>query len=176
MTLYNSAKPILGDTNEEEGWTFTQEGEPIKQLQKRESLLLTVYSYTKPLWLLLVAVDLLCMAAKNVDMSPEELSALDTLERAFSIAFLFEIFFRMLSQRRDFRGFFKDKMNLTDFLIAVITCIILIPPIRRNNYVYVWFTGFQVLRIYRLVAAVPRLRRLMVKCFYCSLPFLLSFG
>ncbi|OBZ90459.1 Calcium-channel protein cch1 [Choanephora cucurbitarum] len=157
----SNAKPILGDTNEEEGWTFTQEGEPIKQLQKRESLLLTVYSYTKPLWLLLVAVDLLCMAAKNVDMSPEELSALDTLERAFSIAFLFEIFFRMLSQRRDFRGFFKDKMNLTDFLIAVITCIILIPPIRRNNYVYVWFTGFQVLRIYRLVAAVPRLRRLM---------------
>jgi ABC-type proline/glycine betaine transport system permease subunit len=109
-----------------------------------------------------VVVDLLCMASKNNSMSVQELEALNMVETIFSLAFLFEILLRMLSQRKDLKAFFRDKLNTTDFFIAIITCIIQIPPIVENQFVYVWFTGFQVLRIYRLVVAIPRLRALMV--------------
>jgi hypothetical protein len=83
-------------------------------------------------------------------------------ETVFTLAFLLEILIRMFSQRKQLVTFFKDKMNFTDFIIAVVTSIIQIPAIKAHHLVYVWFTGFQVLRIYRLVVAVPRLRSLMV--------------
>jgi hypothetical protein len=83
-------------------------------------------------------------------------------ETVFTLAFLLEILIRMFSQRKQLVTFFKDRMNSTDFIIAVVTSIIQIPAIKSHHLVYVWFTGFQVLRIYRLVVAVPRLRSLMV--------------
>lgn len=158
----STARPVLADANEEGVWAYSEQDEAQRQKLKKNSPLALVVKYMNPFWIVLVAVDLLCMASKNNDMSAEELEALNMAETIFSIAFLFEILVRMLNSRKDLKGFFKSKMNSTDFLIAVITCIIQIPPIHQNVYVYVWFTGFQVLRIYRLVVAVPRLRKLMV--------------
>ena len=161
----SNAKPVLAD--DDEGWAFSQEREETIKLQKQKvSLLNLVVSYMKPFWIILVVVDLLCMAAKNNDMSDTELLLLLNVEMVFSLLFLFEILLRMLNQRKDMHAFFKDKMNSTDFIIAIVTCIIQIPPIRNNTLVYIWFTGFQVLRIYRLVVAVPRLRMLMVIMMY----------
>lgn len=105
------------------------------------------------------------MAAKNNDMSQSQLDALGFVETIFSIAFLVEILLRVLAHRKDLNEFFKDKKNSIDLLIAVITCIIQVPQIKHNSWIYIWFTGFQVLRIYRVVMAVPRLRNLMV-CLY----------
>ena len=60
------------------------------------------------------------------------------------------------------RPFFDSKSNKMDLFIAVITCIIQIPPIHDNRAVYAWLTGFQVLRIYRIVVIFPRVRILGV--------------
>jgi hypothetical protein len=159
----STAKPVLADGgNEEEGWAFTERDETLNgQKQKRAPLNLIV-TYMKPFWILLVATDLFCMAAKNNNMTQQELDRLGTLETIFSLAFLFEILLRLLNERKGVMGFFKNRMNSTDFIIAIVTCIIQVPAIRDNTLVYIWFTGFQVLRIYRLVVAVPRLRSLMV--------------
>ncbi|CAO0803366.1 unnamed protein product [Mucor circinelloides] len=157
----STARPVLADANEEGVWAYSEQDEAQRKKLKKNSPLALVVKYMNPFWIVLVAVDLLCMAFKNNDMSAEELEALNMAETIFSIAFLFEILVRMLNSRKDLKGFFQSKMNATDFLIAVVTCIIQIPPIHKNVYIYVWFTGFQVLRIYRLVVAVPRLRKLM---------------
>lgn len=156
---------MLGDSTEEGNWAFSELNSDTNNKRNRVSVLALIVKYTKPFWIALVAADLLCMAVKNVGMTDEELARLDLAETAFSLAFLFEIMLRMLNQRKDLRGFFQDKLNLADFFLAVVTCIIQIPPIHENQFVYVWFTGFQVLRIYRLVVAVPRLRKLMVLFF-----------
>ncbi|CEP08594.1 hypothetical protein [Parasitella parasitica] len=141
----STAKPVLADANEEGMWAYSEHNEAqSKQLNKNSPLALIV-QYMNPFWIFLVAVDLLCMASKNNDMSYEELAALNMAETIFSIAFLVEILVRMLNQRKDLKGFFKSKMNSTDLLIAVITCIIQIPLIQKNV----------------LVVAVPRLRKLM---------------
>ncbi|KAI9318189.1 Ion transport protein-domain-containing protein [Dichotomocladium elegans] len=50
--------------------------------------------------------------------------------------------------------------NRADLIIAVMTCIIQIPAIHGNHALYAWLTGFQVVRAYRLVVAIPRLRTL----------------
>lgn len=157
----SSTKPVLAD--DEEGWAFDQKREEALKKQTKSSPLHLLVKYMNPFWILLVAVDLLCMAVKNNNMSQEELTALANVEMIFSLMFLVEILLRMLDQRKNLKGFFKDKMNLTDFVIAIVTCIIQIPAIRNNTLVYIWFTGFQVLRVYRLVVAVPRLRSLMVR-------------
>jgi uncharacterized membrane protein len=152
----------LADAIEEDGWAFSENDTTQKTKFKNTSPLALIVKYMNPFWILLVVVDLLCMAVKNNGMSDQELEALNMVETIFSIAFLFEILIRILNQRKDLKAFFQDKLNTTDFLIAIITCIIQIPPVVENKFVYVWFTGFQVLRIYRLVVAIPRLRALMV--------------
>lgn len=159
----SKVKPILAD-DDDEGWAFNQEREEAIKMQiQKASPLNLVVKYMNPFWIALVVADLLCMASKNNNMSDAELTALLNVEMIFSLMFLFEIVLRMLNERRNLKGFFANKLNSTDFIIAIVTCIIQIPPIREHTLVYIWFTGFQVLRIYRLVVAVPRLRSLMVK-------------
>jgi hypothetical protein len=46
--------------------------------------------------------------------------------------------------------------------LDIITTIILIPPIRHSGQPYAWLTVFQILRIYRLIIAVPATRELIV--------------
>lgn len=154
------AKPILADMNEEGGWEFA-ENEEQEQQQKVSSLTWLV-TFMRPFWIFLIAVDLVCMATKHNDMSTAQLDGLDLAETIFSLAFLVEMVLRLLAQRRDLKAFFKDKMNTTDLLIAVVTCIIQLPWIKQHRLIYIWFTGFQVLRIYRVIVAIPRLRNLMV--------------
>ncbi|KAG0186357.1 calcium channel protein [Apophysomyces sp. BC1034] len=151
----STARPVLADADEG-GWSFGEndKGKPIL----KKSNLTGFVVLTRPFWIFLVAVDLMVMASKSNDMSLEEL---DVLKFGFTLAFMVEILLRLLAQRRQLQKFFSDKMNRTDFLLAVATLIIWIPPIRDNRYVYAWLTGFQVLRIYRVVVAIPRLRTLM---------------
>ncbi|KAI7905468.1 Ion transport protein-domain-containing protein [Cokeromyces recurvatus] len=158
----SKARPVLADTKEEEGeWAFSEQDNTQTKASKNRSKLASIVKYMKPFWIILVVIDLFCMASKNINMTEAQIAALNLAETIFTFAFLFEIILRMLSQRKNLKEFFEDKFNFTDFFIALITTIIQIPPNHKNEFVYVWFTGFQVLRIYRLVVAIPRLRKLM---------------
>ncbi|OAD72147.1 hypothetical protein PHYBLDRAFT_147120 [Phycomyces blakesleeanus NRRL 1555(-)] len=153
----SKATPVLADADE--GWSF---GENMNGLAKvKKSALSGIVTVTRPFWIILVVVDLVVMGAKNNSMTSEQLAALDYAELGFTLAFLVEILLRLASQRRQLKKFFHEKMNRVDFFVAIITCIIWIPPIHNNRVAYAWLTGFQVLRIYRVVVAVPRLRVLM---------------
>lgn len=163
----------------EEGWAFGQDA--IKKVKSRSKLLPELVRLTRPFWVLVVVVDLIVMGLKNNDMSEEQLATLgklqvltvttwftyhmallDKAELGFSLAFLFEIMLRLFSQLPHWRKFFQSRTNQADFFIAIVTCIIQIPPIHDNRPVYAWLTGFQVLRIYRVIVMIPRLRTLTV--------------
>lgn len=172
-------KPVLADAAE--GWSIGQGGSGKSGSKSR--ILANLVRYTKPFWVLLVAIDLIVMGLKNNDMTDEQLELIgkqwslygvfhclsyawmivDTAELIFSIAFLIEIILRFFAEFPHWRKFFHSKTNRTDLLIAVITCIIRIPPIHDNRPVYAWLTGFQVLRIYRVVLSIPRIRTLSVR-------------
>ena len=53
-------------------------------------------------------------------------------------------------------------MNCVDLFLVVATCIIQIPPI-HNSSVYGWLTIFQILRIYRVIIAIPLTRNLLLR-------------
>ncbi|KAI9271516.1 Ion transport protein-domain-containing protein [Phascolomyces articulosus] len=151
-----SKKQMLGDGAE--GWSIGQ-GAKKKQKNNR-SLLVEFVKLTRPFWTLLVIADLIVMGWKNNDMSDEYLTYIDRAELGFSLAFLLEIIIRFASYWPRWRPFFISKANRMDLFIAIITCIIQIPPIHDNRAAYAWLTGFQVLRIYRVVVIFPRVRTL----------------
>ncbi|KAI9323588.1 Ion transport protein-domain-containing protein [Dichotomocladium elegans] len=151
----SKAKPVLADADE--GWSI---GQTVLRKAKKINLFASFMRLTHPFWVLLVAADLIVMGLKNNDMTIEQLATLDRAELGFTLAFLGEIIIRFCAEWPTWKKFFHPKTNRVDLLIAIVTCIIQIPPIHDNRVVYAWLTGFQIIRIYRIVLAIPRLRTL----------------
>ena len=61
------------------------------------------------------------------------------------------------------RDFFRSKQNVVDLILALVTMVIQIPYIRNSGQPYAWLTFFQIIRIYRVVMAVPLTRDLILK-------------
>lgn len=85
---------------------------------------------------------------------------IDTTETVITIVLLVEILLRIAA---DWRNFAKHPRNWVDLFIAVITTIIQAPPIHKSGQTYAWLTLFQIIRIYRVVLAVPLTRDLIVR-------------
>lgn len=60
--------------------------------------------------------------------------------------------------------FFQSTKNIVDFTLAIVTCIIQLPFI-KESVIYPYLTLFQILRVYRVIVAIPRLRDLLVNSF-----------
>ena len=86
---------------------------------------------------------------------------IDVAETAVTLILLAEIIIRFVV---DWRHFFYSKRNLADLLIAIVTTVIQIPAVKNSHdgRAYAWLTVFQILRIYRVVLAVPMTRDLIV--------------
>ncbi|RUS24572.1 hypothetical protein BC938DRAFT_473378 [Jimgerdemannia flammicorona] len=158
---------MLDDT--EEGWSFN---DPTKQKGQANAVQRFV-KLMKPFWVLTVFADLAVMGLKRNDMSDETLAELGMLERAcnynmdfgellFTMAFAFEIIVRFSSFYPFWGNFFNERINSVDLALAVITCLIRIPPIHDSS-VYPYLTAFQVIRGYRIIMAIPRLKAQMVR-------------
>jgi voltage-dependent calcium channel len=79
-----------------------------------------------------------------------------------TIIFDIEIILRFIIAFPDWRAFFRKTRSVCDLFLAVSTTIIQIPAI-RNSGVYGWLTIFQILRVYRVILAVPITRNLLVR-------------
>ncbi|KAI8096858.1 Ion transport protein-domain-containing protein [Halteromyces radiatus] len=154
----SKASTVLADV--EGGWSFSNEN--IARTIRR-SLLFEWVAATRPLWILLVVADLVVMAIKNNNMTEKQVTKLNSVEYGFSLAFMVEIFLRFISERQQLRIFFKDKANRADMIISIMSCIIWIPSIRNNPVAFAWLSGFPIMRIYRVLVAIPRLRRLIAR-------------
>ncbi|SPO30169.1 related to CCH1 - Calcium channel (alpha subunit) [Ustilago trichophora] len=125
-----------------------------------------VWSFTKYLWILAIIFDLGIQASRATYLQPGELQKRSRVELYFTLAFDFEIAMRFLAfvLDGDWRGFFSSKQNRADLFLALVTSIIQIPVI-KNSQVYPWLTFFQLARFYRVIAAIPRMRVLLVRAF-----------
>ncbi|KAK3394540.1 Ion transport protein-domain-containing protein [Podospora didyma] len=125
---------------------------------RRRSALQQMYRKVAWLWIVTIAYGLLCQAFRSAGMSASREKFVDTSELVVTILLDIEIAIRLVS---DFRRFHQKIHNLVDLGLAVITTIILIPPIRNAGQVYNWLTVFQLLRVYRVVLAIPMTRKLI---------------
>ncbi|KAK1757592.1 calcium-channel protein cch1 [Echria macrotheca] len=113
---------------------------------------------TSPFWVLVIAYGLLIMAFRSATMPDSRETLIDTSEFVVTIILDVEILLRFIA---DPRGFHRKFRNLFDLGLAVMTTVILIPPIRNSGQLYNWLTVFQILRAYRVVLAIPMTRKLI---------------
>lgn len=125
----------------------------------QESRASVIFDKTYWLWILMILYDLVVMCLRSAAMSQNRENFINDSETVVTFLLLLEILLRFAV---DWRGFFYKKRNWVDLGLAVITTIIQIPPIRNSGQPYAWLTIFQILRIYRLVLAVPFTRDLLL--------------
>jgi hypothetical protein len=117
-----------------------------------------LYDKTYWFWIVVIGYGLMCQAFRSSTMPPDREEFLDDSEMVVTLLLLIDILLRFAV---DWRGFNLDKKNWFDLLLAVITSIMLIPPIRNSGQPYAWLTVFQLLRVYRVIIAVPVTRSLI---------------
>jgi voltage-dependent calcium channel len=140
------------------------------------------YDKTKILWIVLIVVDLTVQSLRTATMSPTSIDRLskcifviitdvDVTETIATFIFAAEIVVRFAVSFPNWRAFFYEKSNDFDLFLAIATMIIQIPRI-RNSSAYGWLTIFQILRVHRIIMAVPITRILLVPTHH--LPFVYS--
>ena len=110
-------------------------------------------------WIIIIVFGLVMQSLRSADMSTTREKIINDSELVVTIILVFEMFLRFLC---DWRNFHKTPRNWVDLGLAVITAVIQIPPIHESREVYAWLTIFQILRIYRVVLAMPLTRQLIV--------------
>ncbi|GAM41532.1 hypothetical protein TCE0_042f14721 [Talaromyces pinophilus] len=121
-----------------------------------------LYEKTRWLWIALIAYDLIVQCMRSATMSHSTERFISVTETAVTFVLLLEIILRFAS---DWRHFHHSKRNLVDLALAIITCIIQIPPIHSSGQVYMGLTLFQILRVYRIVLAFSVTRDLITVVF-----------
>lgn len=124
----------------------------------RPSRLQNMYKKTSWFWILVISFDLLVMAFRSSTMPASRETIINTSELVVTILLDVEIALRFAVEPR---AFHRKIRNLFDLFLAAVTTIILIPPIRNSGQVYNWLTIFQILRVYRVVLAIPMTRKLI---------------
>jgi len=160
----------------EESKTSAFTGEVIKEEttdeddeKHRVSSLKRLYDKTTSLWVVVIAYGLVCQMMRSSSMSRFRSTFIDRSETVVTLILLFEVLIRLVV---DWRHFLKSKRNITDLAIAIITTVIQLPAVKDayNRKAYAWLTIFQIIRVYRVVLAVPMTRDLIV-----SIPSLASY-
>lgn len=119
---------------------------------RRQTAMKSLYNKTYWFWIIAIAYGLVCQGFRSSTMSQSREDYINDSEIVVTLLLLVDIILRFIS---DWRGFQQDKKNWIDLGLAVITTVILIPPIRNSGQPYAWLTVFQILRTYRVIIAVP---------------------
>lgn len=132
--------------------------------KQEPSPLLKLYQRSELFWVLLIVVDLIAQGCKSAAMSDSRAALLSNMELGFTFVWLLEIAVRLAAYLPQWVTFFFNARNDFDLFLAIGCGIIQIPPI-RNSAVYPWLTVFQLLRWYRVIMVIPRMRPLVTNVF-----------
>jgi hypothetical protein len=152
----------------EESKTSAFTGETIKEdnaddadEKQRVNSLKRLYDKTFWLWILVIVFGLISQMMRSASMSDFRRTFIDRAELIITIIMFFEILLRLVA---DWRHFFRSKRNTVDLATAIITAVIQIPMIKEahDGKAYAWLSIFQILRVYRVVLAIPMTRELIV--------------
>ncbi|OCK85943.1 hypothetical protein K432DRAFT_421393 [Lepidopterella palustris CBS 459.81] len=152
----SKASAFTGETNESIV-DEDQEG----GLKRRVSNLKRLYEKISWFWILVIVYGLVCQSLRSATMSESRRTFIDFSETGVTLVLLLEIIIRFLV---DWRNFFNSRHNITDLGLAIITTVMQIPTVKSSHdgRPYAWLTIFQILRIYRVVLAVPITRDLIM--------------
>jgi len=153
------ASAFTGQDEDPKGSEQEEEESKSKNRKNRKNKLKNAFDKTKWAWITVITLGLIVQCMKSATMSPSRASFISITETAVTLLLVVEIILRIAVDRKNF---FKSKMNCVDLGIAVITAIIQIPPIHDSGEPYAWLTFFQIIRIYRVVLAVPITRDLVM--------------
>lgn len=143
---------------------FTADQDPLltspeePQLQRAAGLQ-KIYDKTSIFWVCLIAYEIFAQSWRSSNMSKERENFINTSTILVTALLDVEIAIRIVA---NWRSFHRNKRNLVDLALAVANTIILLPPIRNNHQAYAWLTIFQILRVYRVVLAIPITRDLIL--------------
>lgn len=129
-----------------------------------KSIFSRIYLKFKWLFELAIFADLIINSTFQSNSTAYDIKNVYHGQVAINMILLGEIILRFFLYYGRFANFFKMKRNIIDLVLAIITCIIIIPSIHdslgRN---YEWLMIFQILRIYRVVLLFKSLRKLWVQ-------------
>ena len=134
-----------------------EEAEP-----ERMTSLKRLYDKTHWLWIAVITLGLIVQCLRSATMSLSREKLINNTETVVTLVLALEIVLRFAS---DWRNFFSSKRNIVDLGLAVITCVVQIPPIRSSGQAYAWLSIFQIARIYRVVMAFEITRELIMVVF-----------
>ncbi|KAK4105989.1 hypothetical protein N658DRAFT_2916 [Parathielavia hyrcaniae] len=125
---------------------------------RRQSAFQRIHRKTSWLWVVLILFGLFSQALRSATMSSRREEFINAVEIVVTSLLDVEIVLRLIA---DFRRFHRKPRNLFDLGLAIITTVILFPPIRNSGQVYNWLTIFQIIRAYRVVLAIPMTSKLI---------------
>ena len=140
----------------EEGWSMVDGRRVAGRNRVRE-----IYENIRWCWVGFALASVVLQATRTVNMSDLHEEILDKGELALTITFDVEIVIRILAYLPDWRKFFFRGQNVLDLVLAIGSTIIQIPAI-HNSTVYPWLTIFQLMRFYRVILEIPRMKPLLV--------------
>lgn len=164
IAVITSTFQVIREESKTSAFTGEQivEEDPEKEMTtQRVSSLKRMYDKTTGVWVLIIAFGLVAQMMRSASMSDFRKNFIDNTETVVTLALLVEILLRLVV---DWRHFFSNKRNITDLIIAIITTVIQIPAIKsaHDGRAYAWLTIFQIMRVYRVVLAIPVTRDLVV--------------
>jgi len=137
---------------------------------RTQSLIRSAYIKSRYLWILLILLGVAFQGMRRPDISEMELHLMDRFEMGITFAFALEIVWRFVGFLPDWRSFFRRSPgNLIDTGLVLSTLVLQLPVV-KNNPVYPWLTILQLLRFYRVILVVPRMRPLLVSTIFAFLP------
>ncbi|KAH6614999.1 calcium-channel protein CCH1 [Boeremia exigua] len=146
------------------GEKIAEEDSEKEQVNPRVSGLKRWYDKTSGIWVLIIAYGLVVQMTRSAIMSDRRRRFIDGSETVVTLVLLAEILVRFIV---DWRHFFRSTRNVTDLVIAIITVVIQLPAIKQahDGRAYAWLSIFQIMRVYRVVLAVPVTRDLIMVVF-----------
>ncbi|GAA5899990.1 hypothetical protein JCM8208_005559 [Rhodotorula glutinis] len=141
---------------------FDDDKKAQRRLGKTASVVGTLYSKTRLVWPALIVASVALQADRDFEMDPRKSTRYEWIELAFTLALDVEIAIRLFASLPDWRSFFAGNANRVDSFLAIVTTFIQLPFIFHSP-AYAWLTFFQIARFYRVVLAIPRMRRLLVR-------------
>ncbi|GAA6002347.1 calcium channel protein CCH1 [Rhodotorula paludigena] len=139
---------------------YDDDRKPRRALGRTANVVGKVYQKTHLVWVALIVASIAFMADREYNMDPNKSRTYEWIELGLTLAFDVEIAIRMFASLPEWRSYFLGTRNRVDLFLAIMTSLIQIPPIFHSD-AYAWLTVFQIARFYRVILALPRMRRLL---------------
>ena len=156
QVIREESKTSAFTADDEDHYHFVQDEPKLSRTTRLKQL----YDKTHWVWIAVILFDLLVMCFRSANMGARRRSFIDHTETVVTLILLIEIVLRFMA---DWRNFHKLPRNWVDLGIAIVTAVIQLPPVHDSGRAYDWLTFFQIIRIYRVVLAVPITRGLILQ-------------